>query len=78
MARRPNGRRVKIHHNYTIRAAADVLGVHKHIVSRWIAAGLTTTDAVRPSLRRGPRTFERFCALASLSSRNVGRANSIA
>jgi hypothetical protein len=53
MARRPNGRRVKIHYNYTIRAAADVLGVHKHTVSRWIAAGLTTTDSVRPLLLRG-------------------------
>jgi hypothetical protein len=53
MARRPNGRRVKIHHNYTIRAAAEVLGVHKLTVSRWIAAGLQTTDAMRPLLIRG-------------------------
>lgn len=53
MARRPNGRRVKIHHSYTTRAAAEVLGVHKHTVSRWIAAGLPTTDAVRPLLIRG-------------------------
>jgi excisionase family DNA binding protein len=53
MARRPNGRRVKIHHCYTIRAAAEVLGVHKHTVSRWIAAGLPTTDAERPFLIRG-------------------------
>ncbi len=53
MARRPNGRRVKIHQSYTIRAAAGVLGVHKHTVSRWIAAGLPTTDAERPLLIRG-------------------------
>jgi excisionase family DNA binding protein len=53
MARRPNGRRVKIHYSYTIRAAAEVLGVHKHTVSRWIAAGLSTTDAMRPFLIRG-------------------------
>ena len=53
MARRPNGRRVKIHHCYTIRAAAEALGVHKHTVSRWIAAGLPTTDAERPLLIRG-------------------------
>ena len=36
-----------------IRAAAGVLGVHKHTVSRWIAAGLPTTDAERPLLIRG-------------------------
>ncbi len=61
MARRPNGRRVKIHHSYTIRAAAEVLGVHKHTVSRWIAAGLPTTDAERPFLIRGQdlRAFPR-------------------
>ena len=53
VARRPNSRRVKIHHSYTIRAAAEVLGVHKHTVSRWIAAGLPTTDAARPFLIRG-------------------------
>jgi hypothetical protein len=53
MTRRPNGRRVKIHHSYTIPAAAEVLGVHKHTVSRWIAAGLPTTDTIRPLLIRG-------------------------
>jgi hypothetical protein len=53
MARRPNGRRVKIHWTYTIRATADALGVHKHTVSRWIAAGLKTTDNARPFLLRG-------------------------
>jgi hypothetical protein len=53
MAKRYNFRRVKIHYNYTIRTAADLLGVRKHTVSRWIAAGLTTTDVVRPLLIRG-------------------------
>src|SRR5271154_5088831 len=53
MARRFNYRRVKIHHSYTIGAAANVLGAHKHTVSRWIAAGLPTTDAKRPFLIRG-------------------------
>ena len=53
MARRFNYRRVKIHHNYTIGAAAEVLGAHKHTVSRSIAAGLPTTDAKRPLLIRG-------------------------
>jgi hypothetical protein len=45
MARRPNGRRVKIHRTYTINEVAALLGVHKHRVRRWIAAGLPTTDA---------------------------------
>src|SRR5271154_5336964 len=53
MARRFNYRRVKIHHSYTIGAAAAVVGAHKHTVSRWIAAGLPTTDARRPLLIHG-------------------------
>jgi excisionase family DNA binding protein len=53
MARRHNGRRVKIHRSYTITEAAVVLGVHKHTVSRWIAAGLPTTDDRRPFLIHG-------------------------
>ena len=53
MARRFNYRRVKIHRNYTIAEAAHVLGVHKHTVSRWIAAGLPTTDDRRPLLIHG-------------------------
>lgn len=53
MARRHHFRRVKIHHSYAIGGAAEVLGVHKHTVSRWIAAGLPTTDAKRPFLIRG-------------------------
>ena len=53
MAKRLNGRRVKIHRNYTIAEAAVVLGVHKHTVSRWIAAGLPTTDDKRPFLVHG-------------------------
>jgi excisionase family DNA binding protein len=53
MARRHNGRRVKIHRSYTITEAAAVLGAHKHTVSRWIAAGLPTTDDKRPLLIHG-------------------------
>lgn len=53
MARRHSSRRVKIHRNYTIAEAAALLGVHKHTVSRWIAAGLPTTDAKRPLLIHG-------------------------
>jgi excisionase family DNA binding protein len=59
MARRHNGRRVKIHRTYTITEAAAALGAHKHTVSRWIAAGLPTTDDLRPCLIHGAdlRTF---------------------
>jgi excisionase family DNA binding protein len=53
MARRHNGRRVKIHRSYTITEAAVVLGAHKHSVRRWIAAGLPTTDGRRPFLIHG-------------------------
>jgi excisionase family DNA binding protein len=53
MARRHSSRRVKIHRNYTIAEAAALLGAHKHTVSRWIAAGLPTTDAKRPHLIHG-------------------------
>jgi len=53
MARRHNSRRVKIHRTYTITEAAAVLGAHKHTVSRWIAAGLPTTDDRRPYLIHG-------------------------
>jgi hypothetical protein len=53
MARRHSSRRVKIHRNYTIAEAAVLVGAHKHTVSRWIAAGLQTTDAKRPHLIHG-------------------------
>jgi excisionase family DNA binding protein len=53
MTKRYNRRRVKIHRNYTLAEAADLLGVHKHTVSRWAAAGLQTTDARRPLLIHG-------------------------
>jgi excisionase family DNA binding protein len=53
MARRFNYRRVKIHRTYTIAEVAALLGAHKHTVRRWIAAGLSTTDAKRPLLIHG-------------------------
>jgi excisionase family DNA binding protein len=53
MARRYSSRRVKIHRNYTIAEAAALLSAHKHTVSRWIAAGLPTTDSKRPRLIHG-------------------------
>jgi excisionase family DNA binding protein len=53
MARRHNCRRVKIHRNYDVTEAAALLGAHKHTVSRWIAAGLPTTNDRRPRLIHG-------------------------
>jgi hypothetical protein len=53
MARRFDCRRVKLHHSYTISELSALIGAHKHTIGRWIAAGLTTTDARRPLLIRG-------------------------
>jgi hypothetical protein len=53
MARRFNYRRVKLHHSYTISELSALIGAHKHTIGRWIAAGLTTTDARRPLLIHG-------------------------
>lgn len=51
MARRFDCRRVK--HSYTISELSALIGAHKHTIGRWIAAGLTTTDARRPFLIHG-------------------------
>jgi len=48
MARRLSGRRVKLYRKVTVCDAADVPGACEHAVGRWIAAGLPTTDVVRP------------------------------
>ena len=53
MTRRHNFRRVKIHQSYEIPEAAQLLGVHKHTVSRWIAAGLPLVVKKRPFLIHG-------------------------
>ncbi len=47
---RPNHRLVKIHRNYTVEEAADLLGRHKNTVRAWIKAGLPVTDGMRPTL----------------------------
>jgi hypothetical protein len=53
VARRFDDRRVKLHHSYTIGELSALIGSHKHTISRWIAAGLKTTDAKRPLLIHG-------------------------
>jgi hypothetical protein len=53
VARRFDYRRVKLHHSYTIGELSALIGSHKHTISRWIAAGLKTTDAKRPLLIHG-------------------------
>jgi excisionase family DNA binding protein len=53
MTRRYDLRRVKIHRSYTISEAALLLGVHKHTIIRWIAAGLPLVVSKRPFLIHG-------------------------
>jgi hypothetical protein len=52
-SRSPNHRLVKIHRNYTVEEAADLLGTHRNTVRRWIGAGLPVIDNRRPSLIHG-------------------------
>lgn len=54
MAKRPSPSRVKTHSIYTPTEAADVLGVHKQTVRRWISLhGLPADKAQRPWLIEG-------------------------
>jgi excisionase family DNA binding protein len=53
MARWHSVRRVKIHRSYSVAEAAKLLDVHKHTVSRWIAAGLPLVVKTRPFLIHG-------------------------
>ena len=49
----PNPHRVKIHRNYTVEEAAQLLGMHKNTVRLWIKQGLPTIDDKRPKLILG-------------------------
>lgn len=51
--RRPDHRPVKIHRNYTIEEAAQVLKVHKNTVRVWIRVGLPLIGRKRPFLISG-------------------------
>ncbi|MDH5763352.1 MAG: helix-turn-helix domain-containing protein [Nitrospinota bacterium] len=51
--RYPNPRKVKIHRNYTVEEAAELLGAHKNTVRQWIKRGLPVIDDRRPMLILG-------------------------
>jgi hypothetical protein len=51
--RHPNHRLLKIHRSYTVEEIADLFGIHKNTVRRWVNEGLTTTDDKRPMLILG-------------------------
>ena len=52
-SRSANPRLVKIHRNYTIGEAAELLNVHKNTIRAWIDSGLATIDKRRPCLILG-------------------------
>ena len=53
MPRRVNPRLVKIHRNYSVEEAANLLGVHKNTVRAWIKCGLSAIDDRKPILMLG-------------------------
>lgn len=53
MARRPNWRRVKQHHSYTVDEVSRLLGVAKITVRRWLKNGLLAMTGQKPLLILG-------------------------
>ena len=51
--RHPNHRLVKIHRSYTVEEIANLFGIHKNTVRRWVKDGLAITDDKRPMLILG-------------------------
>ena len=51
--RHPNHRHVKIHRSYTVEEIANLFGIHKNTVRRWVKSGLATIDDKRPMLILG-------------------------
>jgi hypothetical protein len=48
--RHPNHRLVKIHRSYTVEDVANLFGIHKNTVRKWVKDGLPTIDEKRPML----------------------------
>jgi excisionase family DNA binding protein len=64
--RRASARRVKMHLSYTAEEAADLLGVHRHTVRRWIASKtLPALTERRPHLILG-RDLRAFLSAPAL------------
>lgn len=60
MARKLSGRSISIHRSYPVRDIAEILGVHKGTVQRWIRSGrLKPNDDYRPMLVHG-KTLREF------------------
>ena len=78
MARRFNSRRVKIHRACQIIELADLLGVHKKTIGRWIAAGLRTADKRRPFLAHDAAFRSFMKARVGQAKAPVGGASSAA
>ena len=51
--RHPNHRLVKIHRSYTVEEIANLFGIHKNTVRRWVKEGLAAIDDKRPMLILG-------------------------
>lgn len=51
--RHPNHRLVKIHRNYNVEEIAELFGIHKNTVRRWVKEGLSVIDSKRPMLILG-------------------------
>jgi len=67
--RNPNPHQVKIHRNYTVEEAANLLEVHKNTVRQWIKQGLPVIDDKRPMLILGPDLFDFLQAKRTKSKR---------
>ena len=66
MPRRVNPRLVKIHRNYSVEEAGNLLSVHKNTVRDWIKRGLSVVDDRKPILILG-RELREFLELRSRS-----------
>lgn len=61
---RPDRRRVKIHHCYTVDQVARLLNFSKGTVRRWLKTGLSAVDSQRPTLIRGQNLHDFLAARA--------------